>query len=65
MVYICHFWKKKEQNFFISIEISIDFVPEAGINIKHLVYLPNGHMVLKVYATCKNFHMPSQYEEDS
>ena len=33
----------------------------AGLDIKHLVYMPIGHMVLKMYVPCKNFHVPSQY----
>ena len=33
----------------------------AGLDIKHLVYMPVGHMVLKIYVPCKNFHVPSQY----
>ena len=32
-----------------------------GLDIKHLVYMPVGHMVLKIYVPCKNFHVPSQY----
>ena len=36
-------------------------VPNPGLNIKHLVYMPVGHMVLKIYVPCKNFHVPSQY----
>ena len=33
----------------------------TGLNIKHLVYVPVGHMVLKIYVPWKIFHMPSQY----
>ena len=33
----------------------------SGLDIKHLVYMPVGHMVLKIYVSCKNFHVPSQY----
>ena len=33
----------------------------AGLDIKHLVYMPIGHVVLKMYVPCKNFHVPSQY----
>ena len=33
----------------------------AGLGIKHLVYMPIEHMVLKIYVPCKNFHVPSQY----
>ena len=33
----------------------------SGLDIKHLVYMPVGHMVLKIYVPCKNFHVPSQY----
>ena len=33
----------------------------SGLDIKHLVYMPIGHMVLKIDEPCKNFHMPSQY----
>ena len=29
--------------------------------VKHLVYMPIGHMVLKIYVPCKKFHVPSQY----
>ena len=29
--------------------------------IKHLVYMPIGHVVLKIYVPCKNFHVPSYY----
>ena len=32
-----------------------------GLDIKHLVYMPVGHVVLKNYVPCKNFHMSSQY----
>ena len=28
----------------------------AGLDIKHLVYMPIGHVVLKMYVPCKNFH---------
>ena len=30
----------------------------SGLDIKHLVYMPIRHVVLKVYVPCKNFHMP-------
>ena len=33
----------------------------AGLDIKHLVYMPIGHVVLKIHMPCKNFHVPSQY----
>ena len=33
----------------------------AGLDIKHLVYIPIGHVDLKVYMPCKNMHVPSQY----
>ena len=33
----------------------------SGLDIKHLVYIPVGHMVLKIYVPCKNFHEPSKY----
>ena len=36
-------------------------LPETGLDIKYLVYMPVGHMVLKIYLPCKNFHVPSQY----
>ena len=29
--------------------------------VKHLVYMPIGHMVLKIVVPCKNFHLPNQY----
>ena len=29
--------------------------------MKHLVYMPIRHVVLKIYVPCKNFHVPSQY----
>ena len=32
-----------------------------GIDIKHLVYLPIGHVLLKIYLPRKIFHMLSQY----
>ena len=35
--------------------------PIAGLDIKHLVYVPIGHVVLKINVPCKNFHMSSQY----
>ena len=31
------------------------------LDITHLVYMPIGHVVLKVYVPCKNFHVPSYY----
>ena len=33
----------------------------AGLDIKHLVNMPIGHAVQKIYVPCKNFHVPSQY----
>ena len=33
----------------------------AGLDNKHLVYMPIGHVVLKMYMPSKNFHVPSQY----
>ena len=33
----------------------------SGLDIKHLVYMPIGHKVLKIDVPRKNFHMPSQY----
>ena len=33
----------------------------TGLDIKHLAYMPIGHVVLKIYAPWKNFHMTSQY----
>ena len=33
----------------------------AGLDIKQLVYMTVGHVDLKVYMPCKNFHVPSQY----
>ena len=35
--------------------------PLAGLDIEHLVYMPIGHVVLKIYVASKNFKMPSQY----
>ena len=32
-----------------------------GLDIKHLVYMPIGHVLLKIDLPCKNFHVPSQY----
>ena len=32
-----------------------------GHDINHLVYMPIGHMVLKIHVPCKYFHVPSQY----
>ena len=32
---------------------------KAGFDIKHLVYVPIGHMVLKIDVPCKNFHFPA------
>ena len=32
----------------------------TGLDIKHLFYMPIGHVVLKIYVPCKNFHMPRQ-----
>ena len=31
------------------------------VNIKHLVYMPIGHVVLKIYVPCKTFDVLSQY----
>ena len=39
----------------------MDSTIHTGLDIKHLVYMPVGHMVLKIYVPCKNFHVPSQY----
>ena len=36
-------------------------IGKPGLDIKHLVYMPVGHMVLKIYVPCKNVHVPSQY----
>ena len=33
----------------------------TGLDIKHLAYMPIGHVVLKTDVPCKNFHVPSQY----
>ena len=33
----------------------------SGLDIKHLVYMPIGHVVLKIYVPWKGFHVPSQY----
>ena len=33
----------------------------SGLDIKHLVYMPIGHVVQKIYVPFKNFHVPSQY----
>ena len=33
----------------------------SGLDIEHLIYMPVGHLVLKIYMPCKNFHVPSQY----
>ena len=32
----------------------------TGLDIKYLVYMPIGHVVLKIYVPCKNFHIPRQ-----
>ena len=33
----------------------------AGSDIKHLVYMPIEHVVLKMYMPYRNFHVPLQY----
>ena len=38
-----------------------DTTVSSGLDIKHLIYMPVGHVVLKIYVPCKNFHMLSQY----
>ena len=43
------------------ISFSSSIAHRSGLDIKHLVYMPVGHMVLKIYVPCKNFHVPSQY----
>ena len=35
--------------------------PWSGLDIKHLVYMPIRHVVLKIYVPCKNVDVPSQY----
>ena len=47
-------WNKKNYNFFIH-------CVNTGLDIKHLVYMPIGHVVLKIYVPCKIFCLPSQY----
>ena len=32
-----------------------------GLDIKHLAYVPVGHVVLKIYVPCRIFEVPSQY----
>ena len=34
---------------------------QAGLDIKHLVYMPVGHVVMKIYMPSKNLYVPSQY----
>ena len=38
-----------------------EYMYMTGLHMKHLVYMPIRHMVLKMYVPCKNFHMPTQY----
>ena len=33
----------------------------SGLDIKHLAYMPIGHVVLKIYVPWKSFHVISQY----
>ena len=33
----------------------------SGLDIKHVMYMPIGHMVLKTDMPCKHFQLPSQY----
>ena len=33
----------------------------TGLDIKHLIYMPIGHVVLKIDMPGKYFHVPSQY----
>ena len=33
----------------------------TGLDIKHLAYMPVGHVVLKIHMPCKKFYVPSQY----
>ena len=34
---------------------------QSGLDIKHFIYMPTGHVVLKIYVPWKSFHVPSQY----
>ena len=45
------------------IDFNTHIVPHftAGLDIKHLAYMPVGHVGLKIYMPCKNFYVPSQY----
>ena len=43
-----------------SVDI-LKFMTKTGLDIKHLVDVPVGHVVLKIYLPSKNFHVPSQY----
>ena len=47
--------------YFCEIWIEIQQFNSTGLDIKHLVYMPIGHVVLKIYVPCKNFDVPSQY----
>ena len=47
--------------YFCEILIEIQQFNSTGLDIKHLVYMPIGHVVLKIYVPCKNFDVPSQY----
>ena len=44
----------------VSCLVAVSY-PYLGLDIKHLVYMPIGHVVIKISVRCKNFHGPSQY----
>ena len=41
--------------------VSFLSMDSSGLDIKHLVYMPIGHVVLKIYVPCKKFHVLSQH----
>ena len=49
----------KQDVFLMNIDFFLQYY--SGLDIKHLMYMPIGHMVLKTDMPCKHFHLPSQY----
>ena len=54
------FWKTTQFSGYFSSFVQVSLY-SPGLDIKHLVYMPIGQVVLKIYVPCKFFYVPSQY----